>query len=167
MAGPLGAADSSWWSSLPAATGMIPNVSLRASDSGPSQISVHRNRYPKKRACRKQSPVSARLDFIALVPPAHQRRVAEDAESEVSVGLEPQDTILFLVTAALPLLGRVIVVAVGFVVGWVWLHRSGGLAGPSRPRSALERFDVWYARGAIDSAEYERRWRRLAGGGGS
>jgi putative membrane protein len=59
---------------------------------------------------------------------------------------------------------QVAIVALGVVVAWRWLHRPGGLATttpPPRAKTSFEILDERYARGEIDTEEFEERKQRL------
>lgn len=59
---------------------------------------------------------------------------------------------------------QVAIVALGVALAWRWLHRPGGLATtppPPRAKSAIEILDERYARGEIDTEEFEERRQRL------
>ncbi len=54
------------------------------------------------------------------------------------------------------------IVALGVVIAWRWLHRPGGLAVSAagtrgREKDAFDILDDRFARGDIDSTEYEER----------
>ncbi len=72
-------------------------------------------------------------------------------------------TLVVIALALISLAFQVFLVALGVVVAWRWLHRPGGYATIARERqkNAFEILEERYARGEIDTQEFEERWERI------